>query len=396
MEASTVRNLYRTTQARYLEYYLGLAESNKSNFDFIELELDQILRSMELCIAQENWESLKTFVQCINDYLIAIGLWDIFINYNSKLLATDILQNFDEKAMILSQLALISEARGHYSDAQNLYEKILENAETLKSSDHRIVTSTFERLTNLAMLKDDKKEARRLLEKQYQKSKGSKDQVDILLKLANLLREDNEIDLVERYCHRGLEIARQIGYKVGEIDLLRLLASIKTGDDAWNCLQASYELALMLNDRVRIGSIQAEMIKLESIRGRMIFISYNSNNRDFAEKLANDLKLSGLSIWWDEWEIGVGDSIIQKVSEGIDNSGYLIVILSPHSVKSNWVKRELGSALMKQLSDERGIRILPALIADCEIPLLIREIRRADFRTDYQKGLNEILKTVLR
>jgi hypothetical protein len=99
-------------------------------------------------------------------------------------------------------------------------------------------------------------------------------------------------------------------------------------------------------------------------------------------------------VWWDEWEINVGDSIIQKVSEGIKSSSYLVVVLSPHSIQSNWVQREVGSAMMRQLSKERSITILPLLVTDCEIPVLLSEISYADFRNDYKSAFKKLLKAL--
>jgi len=128
---------------------------------------------------------------------------------------------------------------------------------------------------------------------------------------------------------------------------------------------------------------------------KKVFISYNHHDRKFVEKLANDLTKGGVTVWWDEWEINIGDSIFQKVSDGIKTSAYLAVVLSPASVQSNWVNREVGSATMRQLSEKRSITILPLLVTDCEIPVLLGEIKWADFRSDYKSGLKNLLKTLL-
>ena len=91
----------------------------------------------------------------------------------------------------------------------------------------------------------------------------------------------------------------------------------------------------------------------------------------------------------------MGHSIIKKVSEGIEQSAYLAVVLSPHSVQSDFVQRELDSALMNQLSAERDITVLPLLVADLEVPVLLRAIKRADVRPDYQTGLRGLLDALI-
>jgi formylglycine-generating enzyme required for sulfatase activity len=126
---------------------------------------------------------------------------------------------------------------------------------------------------------------------------------------------------------------------------------------------------------------------------RTVFISYSSKDRDFAERLATDLRASGAGVWFDQWEIKVGDSIAQKINDGIHDNDYLAVVLSPDSVASPWVKKELNAAMMKELK-RRSVFVLPILYRDCEIPELIADKRYADFRKSYEFGFSEVLKAL--
>jgi formylglycine-generating enzyme required for sulfatase activity len=126
---------------------------------------------------------------------------------------------------------------------------------------------------------------------------------------------------------------------------------------------------------------------------RTVFISYSSKDRDFAERLAADLKASGAGVWFDQWEIKVGDSITQKINDGIHDNDYLAVVLSPDSVASPWVRKELNAAMMKELN-RRSVFVLPILYRDCEIPSLIADKRYADFRKSYEFGFSEVLKVL--
>jgi hypothetical protein len=122
-----------------------------------------------------------------------------------------------------------------------------------------------------------------------------------------------------------------------------------------------------------------------------IFLSHSSSDKSFTRILAEDLLEYGFNVWLDEWEIKVGDSITQKISDGIDESLYLIIILSKSSVSSKWVKKELNSALSIELDREK-VFILPVLIEDCEIPALLKDKKYADFRSKYHDGLGELLR----
>jgi hypothetical protein len=122
-----------------------------------------------------------------------------------------------------------------------------------------------------------------------------------------------------------------------------------------------------------------------------VFLSYSSIDRVYAEKLAHDLQGWGLSVWWDRWEIKVGDSLNDKIQEGRSASCWLAVILTPDSVRSPWVQRELNSGLIQEL-EERAVVVLPLLFRDCELPLFLRDKLYADFRTSYDDGLQRLLE----
>lgn len=121
-----------------------------------------------------------------------------------------------------------------------------------------------------------------------------------------------------------------------------------------------------------------------------VFISYSHKDRPFVERLAIDLKAKGLNLWYDQWELKVGDSLVDKINYGIKSQDFLIIVLSKSSVKSEWVRRELNAALIKELQ-ERRVVIFPIVIEDCDIPPLLSDKVYADFRGSYLSGLNKLL-----
>jgi len=133
---------------------------------------------------------------------------------------------------------------------------------------------------------------------------------------------------------------------------------------------------------------------MSNSRSNKIFISYNHRDRQFVHRLDGDLRSRSLVVFLDERDIEVGQSITQRVSEEIEASSHLAVVLSTNSINSRWVQREVNSALMIQLSNDKDITILPLILDDCDIPLLLRDIKRADFRESYERGLEQILRVV--
>ncbi len=124
-----------------------------------------------------------------------------------------------------------------------------------------------------------------------------------------------------------------------------------------------------------------------------VFLSHSSADKSFVERLAHDLERVNIGVWYDTWEIRVGDSLLDKIAQGIESNDFLAIILSPDSVESEWVKREVNAALMKELEQRKAV-VLPLLIADCTVPTLLKEKKYADFRKSYEDGFEEFLFAV--
>ncbi|EPY09233.1 TIR protein [Paenibacillus alvei TS-15] len=120
-----------------------------------------------------------------------------------------------------------------------------------------------------------------------------------------------------------------------------------------------------------------------------IFLSHTSIDKPFVEKLARDLKRIGVNVWFDKWEIKIGDSITWKIEEGIRENEFLGIVLSPEALNSEWVKSELGAAWVKQMQTKK-VFVLPIFYRECQIPYFLSDRRFADFRGDYESGFSEL------
>lgn len=124
-----------------------------------------------------------------------------------------------------------------------------------------------------------------------------------------------------------------------------------------------------------------------------IFLSYSSLNKDFAEKLASDLSELSHKVWLDEWEIKVGDSIPKKISDGLENSDYVVVILSTSSTVSKWVENEWHAKYWEEIEQEQ-VKVLPVLLEKCNIPVLLAPKKFADFTKNYTVGFVKLVASI--
>lgn len=401
----------REARFRHANHYSEVAQRNKADFTRLELDMVNILRAGDFWIESEDSQNLPQLTDGVSNYLFKRAVWDTYVELNLALLRNDEPEAWQRRKMILKQLGNLEEIRGNYQRARFLYKQILERnqfqriSDGMDSSEPRVVDDTLEVLgsaSRLAQIQGDDDEALAYAQQGLALARSfgmPKEEVDCLLDIAALHRKHGEYERVHDLYDVCIQIAEEIGYGTRMVDILMLKADLffleRHFGSSMQLSQRALERSLVMGDQIRAASIREQIAKLNAVVNRKVFISYSNQNRVFVERLAIDLRAQGLAVWWAEWEIKVGDSILQKLSEGMLEAGYLVVVLSPASIKSPWVQLEVNSALMKQVSAQRDITVLTLLLEDCEIPILLAEKKWADFRYDYDAGLRDLLTVLL-
>lgn len=109
-----------------------------------------------------------------------------------------------------------------------------------------------------------------------------------------------------------------------------------------------------------------------------IFVSYSRVDRAFVKSLTRSLIDAGVNVTYDEMEnLRLGDRLSRRLKEAIDGYDYLAVVLSPTSVSSEWVNRELKWAIDAEEASGRD-KILPLIAHPCEVPDFLIDRKRAD------------------
>lgn len=85
-----------------------------------------------------------------------------------------------------------------------------------------------------------------------------------------------------------------------------------------------------------------------------VFISHASEDKDqIVRPLATALVERGLKVWYDEFELKIGDSLRRKIDKGLANSRFGIVVLSRDFIKKGWTNYELDGIVSKAVSGEQ-------------------------------------------
>lgn len=124
-----------------------------------------------------------------------------------------------------------------------------------------------------------------------------------------------------------------------------------------------------------------------------LFISYSHKDAEFVDKLASSLIAKNIKVWKDKWKTLTGDSFVREIQAGIKGAAFFCIVLSNNSLESKWVAEEIRLSIEEE-SKTNKITIIPILIDNCQIPASLQDRLYADFRGDFDFGLNQIVKAV--
>jgi hypothetical protein len=86
-----------------------------------------------------------------------------------------------------------------------------------------------------------------------------------------------------------------------------------------------------------------------------LFISYSTKDQEFAECLHNDLQANGVRCWFAPHKLQAGKKVDEQIDEAIRVYDKLLLILSPDSMASEWVRTEIFKARERELRESKRI-----------------------------------------
>lgn len=118
-----------------------------------------------------------------------------------------------------------------------------------------------------------------------------------------------------------------------------------------------------------------------------VFISYASEEHTIASQLADIMHQRGIECFLDKKSIGWGNSITSVIGRGLQAASSLIAVLSPTSVRSQWVPFEIGQAIAL------GTPVLPYLTAkSVELPGFLHDLHAVRSIDEFEEHLAAALE----
>ena len=125
---------------------------------------------------------------------------------------------------------------------------------------------------------------------------------------------------------------------------------------------------------------------------REVFLSHASQDQRKAEWLRSLLLAHGVPVWFSPHHIGGAQQWQDQIGAALQRCGWFVILLTPHSVKSMWVKRELKFALIEKRYEKR---IVPLYFQTCDAKALswtLPQFQWIDFRTDHRQAAVRLLR----
>jgi hypothetical protein len=101
-----------------------------------------------------------------------------------------------------------------------------------------------------------------------------------------------------------------------------------------------------------------------------VFLSYSSADREAARRFADGLSQEGLTVWWDA-ALRAGETFDEVIENALKAAKSVIVLWSPRSVTSRWVRAEAT------LADRRN-KLVPVIIEPCDRPIIFELTHTTD------------------
>lgn len=207
--------------------------------------------------------------------------------------------------------------------------------------------------------------------------------------------ENAEKEYIEKYSKKNIETTTEklngsyfLKVFYGKLSYLKMVRGLTNQSDS-----------IVTNFAIKAGSLDKSPPKyIQDIMKKSemydIFIGHASEDKDeIARPIYEECEKKGVNAFLDEIHIQWGDSLTEKINHALGKSKYFLAILSSKSLSKAWPKKELHSAIAREISGEQ--KVLPLIVGDSkvifkELPLLADKLF-----IEWKGDANSVVKSIL-
>jgi hypothetical protein len=119
-----------------------------------------------------------------------------------------------------------------------------------------------------------------------------------------------------------------------------------------------------------------------------VFVSYAHSDREFTRRLVGDLRRRQIRVWLDE-RLQSGEAWRQQLRMAIAAADALLLVLSPASASSDYVRWEVD------IANELGKLLVPAVFQRCDLPDTVRQLQYVNLEKDYTSAVQQLKERLM-
>ena len=123
-----------------------------------------------------------------------------------------------------------------------------------------------------------------------------------------------------------------------------------------------------------------------------VFVSHSNLYKDFTQHLTVEMARHGMPFWYSQSNILGAQQWHDEIGDALKRCDWFLVILSPNSVQSMWVKRELIFALQQNRFENK---IIPLLYQACDyenLSWVLPSFQIVDFQGSFDEGCRNLFR----
>ncbi len=128
-----------------------------------------------------------------------------------------------------------------------------------------------------------------------------------------------------------------------------------------------------------------------------VFVSYAHEDQAWVQVLAENLLRAGCEVFFDQWEVVGGSRLAQRLQEGLESAGVVVLVVSRAAVGKAWWQEEFAAAMAGAVAGVQ--RLVPVLLDDVALPPFVANRVWVDFRdldapAQYEERFTDLVRAV--
>jgi TIR domain len=125
----------------------------------------------------------------------------------------------------------------------------------------------------------------------------------------------------------------------------------------------------------------------------VVFLCHASDDDELARQIATDLVAAGIRTFYSEWSIRSGQSLRQRIDEGLGDCTHFVVLLTPISIDRPWVKAEIDAAFVLKVQGQAAFIPLRHRLPMDRIPPLLAALHCPELK-DYPQDIRLLISDI--